>query len=43
MMIGGFSISFTIDSRWSTIFVTVSSAIGVGSALSASTSTSSPG
>ncbi len=42
MMIG-LSSGFTTASRWSTILWTVSSAIGVGSALSASTSTSSPG
>ena len=41
--IGGESSAFTIDSRWSMIAGTVTCSIGVGSAFSASTSTSKPG
>jgi len=43
MMIGGFSRPATTDSRCSMIAGTVSSVIGVVSALSASTSASKPG
>jgi hypothetical protein len=40
--IGGESRAFTIDSRWSMIAGLVTCSIGVGSALSARTSTSKP-
>ena len=43
MRIGGFVSSPTTDSRCSTICGTVTFSIGVGSAFSASTSTSNPG
>ncbi len=43
MMIGGSGSARTTSSRWAMICGTVTCAIGAGSALSASTSTSNPG
>ena len=43
MMIGGFSTDVTTETRWSMVAVMSASAIGWGSARSASTSTSKPG